>query len=288
MKTLLPAPLLLLSVTFAMAGEIEIRKDIPYLGADRKEKMDAYLPADAFTRPVPVVVWIHGGGWVSGSKSAKREVNICRTLAENGYAAFSIDYHLGEEKPGPEGAPWPRNLHDCKSALRYIRKEAAAFGIDPARIAVSGGSAGGHLALCVGLTGEDAELKKGGLYAEQSDAVSCIIDFYGPTSVDPKRSHRFTGKTDEETAANVFSGSPVNLVRKDSPPVLVAHGTADKTVDISHSAALVEKMKAAGTVHEYLVVEGAPHTFDLQPKQKDLRPEVLAFLGKYLGKPVKR
>lgn len=291
MKTLslLLAPLLCFTVTIAAAGEIVIKKDIPYLGAERAEKMDAYLPAeDAFKGPAPVVIWIHGGGWMTGSKSAKREQNICRTLAEHGYAAFSIDYHLGKEPLTAETAPWPRNVYDCKSAVRYLRKEAAAFGIHPEKIAVSGGSAGGHLALAVGLSTKDAALNKGGLYLDQSNDVSCIIDFYGPTTIDAKRAPRFTGKTPEETAANVIAGSPVQQVKKDSPPILVAHGTADGTCDIQHSRELVAKMKELGAVHEYLEVEGAPHSFDFQPKQQDLRPAVLEFLGKHLGKPVVR
>jgi len=266
-----------------MAGEVRIEKEIPFLGDGRTEKMDAYLPAeDRFPGPDPVVIWIHGGGWVGGSKSAKRELNVCRTLAEHGYAAFSIDYHVADKEAGPEDAPWPRNIHDCKTALRFIRQEAARFGIDPARVAVSGGSAGAHLALCLGLTADDAELNKGGQYTDQRNDVTCIIDFYGPTEIDAKRAPRFAGKTPEETAENVRKGSPVAMVRKDSPPILVAHGTKDALCDISHSRALVAKMKELGARHEYVEVEGGPHSFDLQPKQQDLRPVVLGFLEKWM------
>lgn len=271
------------SLSAVWAGEIRIEKDIPFLGDGRTEKMDAYLPAEETKRPVPAVIWIHGGGWISGSKSAKRELNICRTLAENGYAAFSIDYHLADKDAGPEDAPWPRNIEDCKTALRFIREEAARFGIDPRHIAVSGGSAGGHLALCLGLTAEDAALNKGGLYTDQSNAVSCIIDFYGPTVIDEKREPRFAGKTAEETKENVRKGSPVELVAKDSPPILIAHGTKDELCDISHSRNLAAKMKEIGARYEYIEIPGAPHSFDFQPKQQDLRPAVLAFLKKYLA-----
>mgnify|MGYP003575600593 CR=1 FL=1 len=274
-------------VSTAVAGEVDVIKHIPYLGADRSEKMDAYLPKEKGERPRPVVIWIHGGGWVGGSKSAARELNICQTLAENGYAAFSIDYKLGQKSEGKEAkvteVPWPQNIHDCKSAVRFVRKESARFGIDPSRIAISGGSAGAHLALVVGLTAEDAKLNEGGLYTDQSNAISCIIDFYGPTVIEGSRVGFFTGKTGEETAANAKIASPVHQVKKDSPPVLVAHGTADKTTDIAFSRDLVAKMKEVGTVHEYIEVPEAGHSFHFQPKQMDLRPVVLAFLGKYLG-----
>lgn len=274
-------------------AEIRIEKNVPYLGAGRLEKMDVYLPDASVKGPLPVVVWIHGGGWVGGSKSAARELNICTTLAENGYAAFSIDYKLGAETTETDPAkvplstvPWPQNIHDCKTAVRFIRKEAARFNIDPERIAVSGGSAGGHLALVTGLSENDAELNKGGLYTDQSNDISCIIDFYGPTVITPgRRAVRFAGKTPEETAANIKAGSPVLNVTKDSPPVLVVHGDKDETCPISFSLDLVEKMKAVGTVHQFIQVPGGKHSFHFQPKEMDLRPAVLEFLGKYLKTP---
>lgn len=276
----------------AWAG-IKIEKDVPYLGPDRAEKMDVYLPDTPAERPFPVVIWIHGGGWVSGSKSAAREINICTTLAKNGYAAFSIDYRLGTEvsetDPGKvplETVPWPQNLYDCKTAVRFIRKEAARFGIDPAKIAVSGGSAGGHLALMTGISENDAELNKGGLYTDQSNDISCIIDFYGPTVVTPgRRAVRFAGKTPEETEANIEAGSPILQVKKDSPPILVVHGDNDQTVPLSHSLDLVEKMKTEGTVHQFIQVPGGKHSFHLQPKEMDLRPAVLEFLSNHLKSP---
>lgn len=285
---------LMMFVKPAVAAEIEVIRDIPYLGEGRAEKMDAYLPKQEFKRPLSVVIWIHGGGWIGGSKSAARELNICQTLAENGYAAFSIDYKLGQKTEAKDGkdaevteVPWPQNIYDCKTAIRYIRKEAARFGIDPSRIAVSGGSAGAHLALVTGLTVNDAKLNEGDLYTDQSNAISCIIDFYGPTVVEGSRVDYFTGKTSAETTANARIASPVHQVKKDSPPVLVAHGTADKTTDIGFSQALVAKMKEVGTVHEYIEVPEAGHSFHLQPKQMDLRPVVLAFLAKHLGEPLK-
>ena len=277
-------------VSTAVAGEVEVIKDIPYLGAGRSEKMDAYLPKNKEGGPRPVVIWIHGGGWVGGSKSAARELNICQTLAENGYAAFSIDYKLGQKTEAKDGqqakvteVPWPQNIYDCKSAVRFVRKESARFGIDPSRVAISGGSAGAHLALVVGLSAGDAKLNEGGLYTDQSNAISCIIDFYGPTVIEGSRVDFFTGRTPEETAANAKIASPVHQVKKDSPPVLVAHGTADKTTDIGFSQNLVAKMKEVGTVHEYIEVPDAGHSFHFQPKQMDLRPVVLAFLAKHLG-----
>jgi acetyl esterase/lipase len=312
------APLALVGACLATAvtaAEVAVEKDIPYLGPERAQKMDAYLPsAEKFPGARPAVIWIHGGGWSSGSKSNKRELNVCTTLAEHGYAAFSIDYLLashpakpaasapaataggaegGGEEAAPEAAgdrpvPWPQNLYDCKTALRYIRQEAARFRIDPARIAVSGGSAGGHLALMVGLTGDDAGLNQGGLYTAQSNRVSCIIDFYGAAEVTAtSRAWKFGGRTPEETAANLRLASPLTHIATGSPPTLIVHGTKDPTVPLEHSRRIDAALTAAGVPHRFIQVPEAGHAFDLQPKEMDLRPAVLEFLGRYLGEVAK-
>jgi len=290
------------------ADEVKIIKDVAFLGADRTEKLDVYLPPDKFVRPLPALIWIHGGAWVHGDKGGEREKNIGENLAKNGYVVVSINYKLGKNSPGvpsdppvsqdpPPSAPltvaspqadipWPQNIADCKSALRYIRKEAAQYGIDPNRIAVGGGSAGGHLCLVLGLSGNSPEMNKLGLYPEQNSKVSCIIDFYGATEfVIPRRIDIVSGATPEETAKNIKAATPATYLAKDSPPVLVVHGDADQTVSIESSKRLVDAMEKMGIPHQFIIVPGAPHAFDFQPKQMDLRPAVLEFLAKYLGKP---
>ena len=127
---------------------VELRRDVAYLKPGRAEKLDLYLPPE---RPAgmrfPAVVILHGGGWRGGDKGANREINIGTTLARAGYVCASVNYHLADH------APWPRNLHDCKNAVRFLRAKAGEYAVDPERMGVIGGSAGGHLALMVGLTG---------------------------------------------------------------------------------------------------------------------------------------
>lgn len=307
------AGLILLAVIIPVralcADTYQLSKDIAYLGVDRPEKLDIYQPPVRYERPLPAVIWIHGGGWAGGDKAQKREVNICKALAEAGYVAISINYKLAPKPPkagreAPEadadaapdasvsasGAPaawtppWPQNIYDCKTALRFIRKEAKQWGIDPDRIAVAGGSAGGQLALIVGMAAESKELNRGGLYLEQKNQVSCIVDFYGASSVaDARRRRLFAGSTPEETNVNVTLASPVTHVGPTTPPILVLHGAADGTVPVRLSREFVALLKKKGVEHEYVEIPGAPHSFDLQPKQQDLRPVFFAFLAKHLG-----
>ncbi len=281
-------PLLLLMLpALVHASNVSFQKDVAYLGPDRAEKMDVYTPKGESDGPRPAVLWIHGGGWVGGNKLSKREKVICKALAEEGYVAFSIDYRLGSYKSktlpgGGVDVPWPQNIYDCKSALRYIRKESARFGVDPDRIAVAGGSAGGHLALLVGVSGDVDALNHGGLYLEQSNQVACIVDFYGIVEVTGGRQKLFAGDTDAETAENLRLANILTHVDRETPPVFIAHGTRDGTVKLSQSKKLADALTQANVPHTFIEVEGAPHSFDLQPEQMDLRPALFEFLAKHL------
>lgn len=135
------------SATRPVVSSISVEKDVPFLEAGRSQSLDLYLPMPAQSRR-GAVVWIHGGGWAGGKKDDNREVMVSRSLAAEGYLVASIDYQLATD-----AAPsWPQVLFDCKNAVRYLRANAQKYGIDPDKIAVAGGSAGGHLALMVAYT----------------------------------------------------------------------------------------------------------------------------------------
>lgn len=274
--------------------------DVPYLAPERPEKLDLYLPvAPADGKLSPGFVWIHGGGWTGGVKTENRAKEICTTLAKAGYVAVSIEYKLGD------GA-WPTNLHDCKNAVRFLRANAARYHVDPNRIAVGGGSAGGHLALMVGFTGDKAEFEPIGAatpYPGLSSRVRAVLDLYGPTNLltrqevtadgTPTGKYRAVGSAKvfgtADPAAPVYRiASPVTHVAKDCPPVLILHGRIDTTVDRAQSEELARVLQQKGAVHEFVMVEGAGHTFDFEkwgkkPLSRDLRPVALAFLAKHLG-----
>lgn len=278
---------------------VEVRKDVVFLSADREEKLDVYLPPGwSPDDRRPALVWIHGGGWFGGSKENRREVNVCRALARAGYVSVSVDYRLGD------GA-WPQNLRDCRDGVRFLRARAREWGVDPARIAVAGGSAGGHLALMVAYTAGAADAGSGSGYPGVSSAVTCVIDLYGITDLRKRRVTNPDGTlTDERRPggpAQVFgttdldsdrlrAASPVAHVTAESPPTLILHGRADTTVDYGQAMLLAAALERHGVPHQLVLIDGVGHTFDLhswkgQPIPVDVEGVVLRFLHRYLGRP---
>jgi acetyl esterase/lipase len=256
---------------------VRVKKDVEYLEASRAEKCDLYLPPQApGGKRFPAVVIIHGGGFTGGDKGAKREQNIGNTLALNGYVGMSINYLLA----APGKPAWPQNVHDCKTAVRWLRKNATRLNVDPDRIGAIGGSAGGHLASMLALAGPDAKLDPPAPYGEFSTRVKCAVDLYGPAEL--VRDHSMFGRSRAEAPELYRQASPVTHATSDDPPMLLLHGTADTTVPVAQSEQLAAALKKAGIQHELIIVEGAPHSFHLEPKQRDLRPAVLGFFDRHL------
>lgn len=273
MKRLLLSFLL---ASVASAAEIRIEHDVDYLERGRAEKADLYLPAVVEPdQKFPAVLIIHGGGWAGGDKRAAREINIGTTLAQNGYVGMSINYLLATaDHPGPA---WPQNLHDCKTAVRWLRAHAGRLHIDTERIGVIGGSAGGHLAAMVGLTGPELDPPGAG-----DCRVRCAVDLYGPVLWFEQRDLPMFRKTRAEAPELYRQADPRTHADPQDPPLLILHGTADKTVAVADSEVLAASLKAAGAPHELVLIPDAPHTFHLQPAQRDLRPLVLGFFDRYL------
>ena len=294
-------PFALVAVESAPMGA-RMTADVMFLAPDRAEKLNLYLPATpgAGAPLAPAVVWIHGGGWTGGTKNEARAKEICTTLTAAGYVAVSIDYRLGD------GA-WPTNIYDCKNAVRFLRAHAAEYHLDPNRIAVAGGSAGGHLALMVGLTADDPAFEPKGAatpYPGVASGVRAIVDLYGITDLLTRQQADATGKPTGELvdggATKVYGAtreanpalwrmvSPVTHVGKKSVPVLILHGRADTTVDFEQSVELATVLKKNGVPHELHLIDGIGHTFDLQtwnkkPLPQDMRPVFLAFLERHLA-----
>jgi acetyl esterase/lipase len=252
---------------------VRVFADLVYRdGGGRRSRLDVYVPEVSVTEGNrPALIAIHGGGWRGGSKS-----DYGRSLAalvRRGIVVVAVDYRLSRP-----GAPsWPDNLEDVRDALRWVRRHAADYAIDPERIAVIGASAGGHLALLLGTSAG----------ADRRARVSAVIDFYGPTDLAALSDGRtaangavglLLGGRPEVLTEQYAAASPLQHIGPGGPPVLIVHGTDDELVPLEQSRALASALERAGVRHRLIVVEGARHGFGLVAGSRELAPDILAFL----------
>ncbi len=234
--------------------------------------------------PFPVVVCIHGGGFRAGAREGYDP--LCLTLAEHGYVAATVTYRLAP------AYRFPAAVEDCKTSVRWLRAHADDYHLNPKRIGVMGGSAGGHLALFLGVTA-GVEAFEGDGHREQSSSVDCVVSFYGPSdftqsygkSVD---AHEvlplfFGGNLEAKRRAHIV-GSPLYWVTPQAPPTLCIHGTDDKYVAHEQAVWMVDRLKAASVEAELLTLAGAGHGFKGDDAQK-ADAAMLAFFDRHL-KPV--
>jgi len=278
------------------ASPVFLLSEVAFLGSERKEKLDLYFPSGPVRNDRPAVVFIHGGGFTGGDKAEYRSASVSADLCRAGYVVVSCNYKLGSKSaPGV----WPQNISDCRNAVRWVRAHATELGVNPDKVGVAGGSAGGYLALMVGLS-DDKSGPGGDSAAKFSAKVSAVIDLYGVVNF----SKHGKGDVPGVPASEQNSYLPELQCDAQDPAVLILHGTADTTVDIAQSEDMAKALRAAKTPYEYVVVEGAPHTFDLHPNGKSWKrtgvvegaevssgsnkPELtevtLAFLARTLGK----
>ena len=230
-------------------------------------RLDLYVPPIR-DRPAPFVIWVFGGSWKFGSRAY--HVNV-RDLTRAGIAVAAIDYRFSDV------AKYPAQLDDCESALRWLRANGARYGLDPARIAVAGESAGGHLAALLGLAEGRSGLRAVCVLYPVTDLVAIGRQY---KDANPSDIERLLGGPIESKLALARAGSPVNHVRPDAPPFLIYHGAADTLVPISHSKNLDRLLRDAGVESRLVVVPEKKHWFLLDRAQ---RAEVAAFFRRHLG-----
>lgn len=261
---------------------VKVQVDIPYLGGTRKEKADIYSPLDHNkTKPLPGIIVIHGGGFNDGDKARRRERKIAENLTLKGYVCMSINYKLRRMR---KQVTWPQSVYDAKAAVRYMRKEAANLGVDPDKIGVIGYSAGCNLSMMLATTsptdGFDAVTDEP--YQDISPKVSCAVGFYGAVDLIHYHDMAMFAKTREEAPELYKRGSPITYLDDKNPPMLLVHGTADMTVPFNQSESFVKIAKEKGANCLLVAIQGAPHIFDIDPKQRDMRPVVTAFFDQHL------
>jgi acetyl esterase/lipase len=255
------------------AGGTRLLLGVPYAAIPgvRPLELDLYLPpGDA--GPVPVAVFLHGGGWRLGSRHvagpAYRGASPTpfERVAQAGIAVASVDYRLSGE------AVWPAQLHDVKAAVRWVRARAGELGVDGDRIAAWGESAGGHLAELLGVTAGDPALEGGIGVSGPSSAVAAVAAWYAPSDVravatdlgvdplDPAtREAQLLGAPAPEVPDAAAQASPLTHVSPAAPPFLLLHGRADRFVPCVQSERLAAELDAAGADVELHLLDGADH-----------------------------
>jgi len=256
--------LCLLALAAHGAESVKAYRDLPYVANGHpRQKLDLFLPQEA-TEPLPLIIWIHGGGWAAGSKENCLPLRAGYT--GRGYAVASIGYRLSSD------AVFPAQIEDCKAAIRWLRAHAKQYGLDPDRFGVWGSSAGGHLAALVGTTGDVKEFDVGE-NLNQSSRVQAVCDYYGPTDftvfvttpgyerhagADSPES-KLLGGAVMENKEKAARANPITFVSPDDPPFLIVHGDKDGTVPINQSQLLFDALKKAGVSVHFHTIKGAGH-----------------------------
>jgi acetyl esterase/lipase len=221
--------------------QVDIKSDVVFhtsknvLGENEALKLDIYQPAGDTLRNRPAIVWFHGGGFRPGNDKKQRYVvTMANAFAQRGYVCISADYRVRQEQgQGAARLPVLKDaVEDGQAALAWVRSHATELGIDPQRIAVGGGSAGGQLATSL-VAIENAAAAK-----NRTPRLFAYVNLWGSPTAD----------------------FMLAKVEEHYPPTVIVHGTADQSVPFANSEALVAQLKAKGVPHELMAIQGAPHT----------------------------
>ncbi len=237
---------------------VRVEKDIAYItDGDAAQKLDLYLPEKPSEKPLPLIVWVHGGAWRAGSKAGGPAVG----MVARGYAVASVEYRFVPK------ALFPAQIQDCQAAIRWLRANRAKYNFDPDHIGAWGSSAGGHLVALLGTAGGKKAYPAIGGNEDQSDRVQAVCDLYGPADFSTvaqqaeedkgvKNIWKFNTPGDpysdlvgvklDADKAKVDAVSPVHFVSQDNPPFLIVHGTKDALVPLAQSVELETSLKKAG------------------------------------------
>lgn len=250
------------------------------------QKMDVMYPKTIVDKALPVTVYIHGGGWTSGDKGNGAGIVDMKELLARGYIVVSLDYRLAPKYK------WPAQIVDVKCAIRHLRANATTYQLDPNRIGVWGGSAGGHLGSMLGVTDARAGFDVGE-YIDQSSRVQAVVDLFGPSNLPTllTASAFIVGKNVFGATARddpiLVQASPVTYISPDDPPFLILQGDKDSTVPMEQSQTLYDRLQAGGVAATLVIVKNAGHGFTpvdgaIDPSRAELTKMIAGFFDKNL------
>ncbi len=268
---------------------------------DREMHLDIYQPSSSINHRTAVLI-LHGGGWAAGDRKLMQ--SRCEALASRGFTTLAVEYRfLGE-------IPWPGQLHDVKTAIRWTRTHASELDIDPNKLVLQGHSAGAHLSLMAAGTFGKPDFDPDFASAPPAGPISAVVAYYPPTRLTADRAMPdiSAGPPDPEafrairgadgsipaamllgpagTAEEAASASPINYVTGVFPPTIILHGTADMLVAHAGSLSFLEKLQAAQVPSELHLFSGVNHEFDITPSLTEVSTTVVAsFLNRYVVDP---
>ncbi len=243
---------------FTVPDRIRATRDVTYKQIDGHGlDLDVFSPADSDS-PNPLIVLIHGGYWRTGDKGER--IQLAVELADLGYTVASMNYRTSGI------APFPAAIEDIRDAILHLNEHAAEYALDPSRMVIYGGSAGGHLSAFIGLAANTPDRS----YVEglDADAIKGVITLYGmhDLTLPIQREHPFTeefiGATWEDDPDTYIDASPVSHVDENDPPLLIIHGALDGSVSVQNSDSLVRHLERTGVTYTYDRIEGWPHAMD--------------------------
>ncbi|HTP07793.1 MAG TPA: alpha/beta hydrolase fold domain-containing protein [Anaerolineae bacterium] len=274
----------------AASGELtfsQVLRDVTYCTNDGVDlKMDVYFPWKP-AGPSPVIMFVHGGGWVAGTKTGTPGMSYFLELARRGYTTFSIDYRLAPTYT------FPAQIIDVKCAVRSIRAHAQDYNIDPKRIGAWGASAGGHLVALLGTADQSAGWDVG-QYLDQSSRVNVVVDMYGVHDFTTeyvvgnlRGLDRMVFGASSPTDPKLAQASPVSYISPDDPPFLLLHGDMDETIPVTQSQIFQDRLVAGGVSSIFIVVHNAGHGFGavggpIDPPYATISKTILGFFDQYL------
>jgi acetyl esterase/lipase len=233
---------------------VTAERDVAY-GTHERQKLDVYVPKSE--KPLPLVIWVHGGGWEAGTK----DNNPALTLMARGFAVAGINYRLSQH------AVFPAQIHDVKAAVRYLRANAKKLNLNADKFGAVGASAGGHLVALLGTSGSVKDLEGDGGHVGVSSKVQAVCDWFGPTDIAKMSPAGITGNPitkllggDTGSKATLAkAANPITHITKDVPPFLIIHGDKDPLVPLSQSELLHTALKDAKVSSDLWVIPGAAH-----------------------------